>query len=447
MSETKKRQQVILLHGSDAFTLEKAQEKGLVKGELVVEHGTNGVKLHTLDKDSKLATFINEAAINAEFVKTNQAVETNATNIGELQATVGDANGGLVKDVATHGADIQEIRESLGLEAKPGDSTLASRIADLELAVGDDTKGLVKDVADNANAIETHIGNYNAYVATNDAKNELFKGILTGYDKTNTVAAALAQEVTDRNQAIADAINEYNTNTVKAIGTNVETALEGVGTNATAIGELKSVLKGYEDEGSVATAVKAAKTEVKAAAVAEGAKNYVSVTEGTGTNGQTVYSIGVTGFADGKDFELVDGKVNTLVGEDTGKSVRTIANEELAAQLLSGKADADFETLQALAAWLEDHPEEVAEINAAIANLQKVLTGYTTENAVKNAFTEVGKTTDGLNTRLQAVEADYINGITANCEVAVAAKTDAEGNFTHKWDFDFSSLKIDGGTY
>jgi hypothetical protein len=447
MSETKKRQQVILLHGSDAFTLEKAQEKGLVKGELVVEHGTNGVKLHTLDKDSKLATFINEAAINAEFVKTNQAVETNATNIGELQATVGDANGGLVKDVATHGADIQEIRESLGLEAKPGDSTLASRIADLELAVGDDTKGLVKDVADNASAIETHIGKYNAYVEANDAKNELFKAILAGYDETKTVAGALAQEVTDRNQAIADAINEYDTNTIKAIGTNVETALEGVGTNAAAIGTLESVLEGYEGKGSVDAAVKAAKTEVKAAAVAEGAKNYVSVTEGTGTNGQTVYSIGVTGFADGQDFEVVEGKVNTLVGDDANKSVRRIANEELAAQLLSGKADADFETLQALAAWLEDHPEEVAEINAAIANLQKVLTGYTTENAVKNAFTEVGKTTDGLNTRLQAVEADYINGITANCEVAVAAKTDAEGNFTHKWDFDFSSLKIDGGTY
>lgn len=66
----------------------------------------------------------------------------------------------------------------------------------------------------------------------------------------------------------------------------------------------------------------------------------------------------------------VDGKVTTLIGSDTNKSVRTIANEELAAQLLSGKADADFKTLQELAAWLEDHPEEVTEINAAITALQ-----------------------------------------------------------------------------
>ena len=66
----------------------------------------------------------------------------------------------------------------------------------------------------------------------------------------------------------------------------------------------------------------------------------------------------------------IDNTVATLVGEDTNKSVREIANEELAAQLLSGDADADFKTLQELAKWLEDHPESVAEINLNIANLQ-----------------------------------------------------------------------------
>jgi hypothetical protein len=54
--------------------------------------------------------------------------------------------------------------------------------------------------------------------------------------------------------------------------------------------------------------------------------------------------------------------------------VRTIANEELAAQLLSDSADASFKTLQALAAWIEDHPEDVAAINAAIQQLQDDLT-------------------------------------------------------------------------
>lgn len=66
----------------------------------------------------------------------------------------------------------------------------------------------------------------------------------------------------------------------------------------------------------------------------------------------------------------VDDKVTTLIGSDADKSVRTIANEELAAQLLSGKADADFKTLQELATWLEDHPEDASAMNAAIEALQ-----------------------------------------------------------------------------
>lgn len=64
-----------------------------------------------------------------------------------------------------------------------------------------------------------------------------------------------------------------------------------------------------------------------------------------------------------------EGKVDTLIGTDTGKSARTIANEELAAQLLTGKADADFKTLQSLATWLEDHPEDAAELNRLLSGL------------------------------------------------------------------------------
>ena len=60
-------------------------------------------------------------------------------------------------------------------------------------------------------------------------------------------------------------------------------------------------------------------------------------------------------------------KLDILIGDDGEKSARKIANEELAAQLLSGKADADFKTLQELAAWIEEHPEDVAEINQKIA--------------------------------------------------------------------------------
>ena len=81
------------------------------------------------------------------------------------------------------------------------------------------------------------------------------------------------------------------------------------------------------------------------------------------------------------------GKVTKLIGNDADKSVRTIANEELAAQLLSGKADADFKTLQELAAWLEDHPESAASMSEAIeANKTAIATEKGRVDAIENDY-------------------------------------------------------------
>ena len=55
--------------------------------------------------------------------------------------------------------------------------------------------------------------------------------------------------------------------------------------------------------------------------------------------------------------------VNALIGGDAGKSVRTIANEELAAQLIPETAQESLDTLQEIAAWIQSHPNEVAAIN------------------------------------------------------------------------------------
>lgn len=58
--------------------------------------------------------------------------------------------------------------------------------------------------------------------------------------------------------------------------------------------------------------------------------------------------------------------VNTLVGSDTNKSVRTIANEELAAQLIPTSAQEALDTLQEIAAWIQSHPAEASAINAKL---------------------------------------------------------------------------------
>ena len=66
----------------------------------------------------------------------------------------------------------------------------------------------------------------------------------------------------------------------------------------------------------------------------------------------------------------VDAKVTTLIGSDADKSVRKIANEELAAQLIPANAAESLNTLQEIAAWIQDHPGDASAMNSAIEALQ-----------------------------------------------------------------------------
>ena len=115
--------------------------------------------------------------------------------------------------------------------------------------------------------------------------------------------------------------------------------------------------------------------------------------------------------------EALSGNVVTLIGNDSGKTVRNIANEELAAQLLSGKADADFKTLQDLAAWLENHPESVAEINTNIASLSAA-TGTLHTNIEK-----VAEDVEALSGAVDTKFADYATS--ADTETAIGVAKDA----------------------
>lgn len=155
------------------------------------------------------------------------------------------------------------------------------------------------------------------------------------------------------------------------------------------------------------------------------------------------------------DIAAVQALVNTLIGDDAAKSVRTIANEELVKQLIPENAKEALDTLQKIAAWIQQHPEDVAEINARIAALEayvgKPADG---ENAATGLFkavadaeaaakayadTEVGKektraelAEGSLDERLEAVESKFEGEgsvesqiSTAKSEAIAAAAEDA----------------------
>lgn len=70
----------------------------------------------------------------------------------------------------------------------------------------------------------------------------------------------------------------------------------------------------------------------------------------------------------------VSDKVDVLIGSDANKSVRTIANEELATQLIPANATEALDTLQEISAWIQAHPGDAATMNAAITALQNKVT-------------------------------------------------------------------------
>lgn len=131
------------------------------------------------------------------------------------------------------------------------------------------------------------------------------------------------------------------------------------------------------------------------------------------------------------DLTAVTGKVTTLVGADANKSVRTIANEELAAQLVPEGAKESLNTLSEIAAWIQAHPDDAAAMNAAITALQnKVDTGDKNVSAYVNdaiaalnigdyakaadltalaaRVTTLESTTATLGTDIEAISADYV---------------------------------------
>lgn len=66
------------------------------------------------------------------------------------------------------------------------------------------------------------------------------------------------------------------------------------------------------------------------------------------------------------EIDTLQSQTSTLIASDGGKSVRTIANEELAAALIPSDAQESLNTLQEIADWIQDHPEDAAAMNSKI---------------------------------------------------------------------------------
>ena len=378
------RQKLIHLHGTNVPSKETLLGKGFVNGEIAVKNGTStDSELYVLSSDDKLAVFAtktyleNFAKTEAQRVEnaltglTNGAVATLRTDLDTLSGTV-----------STLSQTVEANKTQLQGEIDAVEGRMDAAEADIV-----DLKKIRGEFAAADTALENKLtSGYTDAVAAEAALREQGDAATlnsaTGYTDTKVAAEAGLRDAEDKK--LQGAI----------------TTLDGkVDTKVT---ELTNAIN----------AAKAAATTK----VVEGTENsHLKIEDATDSDGSVTYTITLEDVASAETLAEVKGQVTKLIGDDANKSVRTIANEELAAQLLGETVATDnFKTLQELAAWLEGHPEEAAEMNAAIQANATAITAnasaIATETAErKSEITRVENLLTGNTSSLQG-EIDAVEG-------------------------------------
>lgn len=206
-------------------------------------------------------TFKEDGSVEIDFTKegtlANGLLQINE-DIEDLQSTVGDADSGLVKDVATNTSAIEginnvieDIQSDIGdnglagrvsqneediddLQAAIGDadSGLAKAVADLQTTVGDTNSGLVKTVAEHTSAltaiddIQDDINDINAAIGSSESEG-LRKQIKDNKDAIDDISDALGlgnvsggTSLSGRVDALEDIIGDTNDGLVKDVAAN-----------------------------------------------------------------------------------------------------------------------------------------------------------------------------------------------------------------------------------
>lgn len=265
-------------------------------------------------------------------------------------------------------------------------------------------------------------GNYDAAGTAETKVHELANGQV----KTNTEAIAILNGGADTDGSVAKAVADAKT--------GLETKISAADAKAVAAQTAADNAKNAADavDAKIGAVPEGSTVIAEIQKVKDVAYNDTEVRGLIKTNTDNITNL--TGRAD-----AVEGKVSTLVGKDAGKSARAIANEELTKQLIPEGAKESLDTLQKIAAWIQNHPDDAAAMNAAIAAL-KTKVGDIPDGATSTTVVAYIKelvdaekvratgAESGLDTRVNAVEAKLGDGegsVSKQIEAAVKVETDA----------------------
>lgn len=312
-----------------------------------LEELSNTVKSHTAAIDV-INGDVETAGSMLKIAK--DAADAKDAAIKEAKDAADKAQGDVDTLTQTHATDKKALEDAIALKA---DASNVYTISDIDSKV--DTingnialKANVEDVY-TKDDVDDMVGDLEA---ADLAINNLIGNVTEG--KTVVEMIADAQTAATYNDSEVRGLIDTNADAIAQEKTDREGAVSG----------LKSEL-----EGKINTKVEQSAYDEKVAALAAKDEELAGLINGNAA-----------------DISELSGEVDTLVGEDAGKSVREIANEELAAQLIPANAAEALNTLQEIAAWIQEHPDDAAAMNEAIEALEKkVDTGDQTVSAYVEA--------------------------------------------------------------
>lgn len=310
-----------------------------VKG--IVNEAKFNELVNALIANAKLATAEQLSALDTRL----QQAETDIDNLEDIVVTGDDSNANLriaINNVLGASTDTAEANTVFG----------AKKYAEAQ-----------------ASAAQTAAQNYaDGKFEEKGVAAGLVTALENGKVKTNTEA------ITGINEKIGEVAysGDSMTAAIAALQSAVGDGAEGLGTKVAALEEIV----GDSQAGLVKDVADLKQADIDMGNRVDGLEGRIEANEGKlagieGTVADAIGAVDAKAEQNKTDIATVSGKVATLVGEDTSKSVRAIAAEETA-KIVAG-ADANYDTLKEIADWIMSDTTGAAEMANDIAEMQGLL--------------------------------------------------------------------------